>query len=135
MADVGGPNRKPGLTALKIATGEKLWFVPAPPAKCAWGTTRCNNAQSAAASAIPGIVFSGTTDGHLRAYATKDGAIVWDYDTAAPTNTVNAGLTKGGTLDGGGPTIANGVLYTNSGYGRLVGQPGNLLLAFTVDGK
>ena len=42
---------------------------------------------------------------------------------------------KGGTLDGGGPTIANGVLYTNSGYGRLIGQPGNVLLAFTVDGK
>ena len=135
MADVFGAGRNPGLTALKLATGEKLWFVPAPPAKCAWGTTRCNNAQSAAASLIPGVVFSGTTDGHLRAYATKDGAIVWDYDTAVPTNTVNAGLTKGGTLDGGGPTVANGVLYTNSGYGRLVGQPGNLLLAFTVDGK
>lgn len=135
MADVGGPNRKPGLTALKLATGEKVWFVPAPPAKCAWGTTRCNNAQSAAASLIPGVVFSGTTDGHLRAYATKDGAILWDYDTAAPTNTVNAGLTKGGTLDGAGPTVANGVLYTNSGYGRLIGQPGNLLLAFTVEGK
>jgi hypothetical protein len=38
-------------------------------------------------------------------------------------------------LDGGGPTIAAGVLYVNSGYGRLIGQPGNLLLAFTVDGK
>lgn len=135
MADVGGPNRKPGLTALKVATGETRWFVPAPKAVCSWGTTRCNNAQSAAATLIPGVVFSGTTDGHLRAYATKDGAILWDYDTAAAINTVNAGLTKGGTLDGGGPTVANGVLYTNSGYGRLVGQPGNLLLAFTVDGK
>ena len=43
--------------------------------------------------------------------------------------------TSGGALDGGGPTIANGVLYTNSGYGKIVGQPGHLLLAFTVDGK
>jgi polyvinyl alcohol dehydrogenase (cytochrome) len=42
---------------------------------------------------------------------------------------------KGGTLDGGGPVAVNGVLYTNSGYGRLIGQPGNVLLAFTVDGK
>jgi polyvinyl alcohol dehydrogenase (cytochrome) len=130
-----GATRKPGLTALKIATGEQLWSVPAPPAKCSWGATRCNNSQSAAATVIPGAVFSGTADGHLRAYSTKDGAIIWDVDTAQPINTVNAGQAKGGTLDGGGPTVANGVLYTNSGYGRLIGYPGNLLLAFTVDGK
>ncbi len=135
VADPGGAARKPGLTAVKLATGEQLWHVPAPPAKCAWGTTRCLNSQSAAATVIPGVVFSGTSDGHLRAYSTKDGAIIWDVDTAQPINTVNAGQAKGGTLDGGGPTIANGVLYTNSGYGRLIGYPGNLLLAFTVDGK
>jgi polyvinyl alcohol dehydrogenase (cytochrome) len=135
MADPGGAARKPGLTALKIATGEQLWTVPAPKAQCSWGATRCNNSQSAAATVIPGVVFSGTMDGHLRAYSTKDGAILWDYDTAKPISTINAGETKGGTLDGGGPTIANGILYTNSGYGRIIGQPGNLLLAFTVDGK
>jgi len=136
VADVGGAARKPGITALKISNGEKLWNVPAPPAKCGWGTTRCNNSQSAAATVIPGIVFSGTADGHLRAYAIKDGAVVWDFDTAAqPYDAINGMKAKGGTLDGGGPTIANGVLYTNSGYGRLIGQPGNVLLAFTVDGK
>jgi polyvinyl alcohol dehydrogenase (cytochrome) len=136
VADVGGAARKPGITALGIATGEQLWHVPAPPAKCAWGTTRCNNSQSAAATVIPGVVLSGTADGHLRAYSTKDGSIVWDFDTAAVAyDTVNGVKAKGGTLDGGGPTVAGGVLYTNSGYGRLVGYPGSLLLAFTVDGK
>jgi polyvinyl alcohol dehydrogenase (cytochrome) len=138
MADVGGPpdKRKPGITALKIATGEKLWHVPAPAAKCAWGTTRCNNAQSQAATVIPGAVFSGTADGHLRAYATKDGSVIWDFDTAAQSYAaINGSKARGGTLDGGGPIVVNGVLYTNSGYGRLIGQPGNLLLAFTVDGK
>jgi polyvinyl alcohol dehydrogenase (cytochrome) len=135
VADVSGAARRPGITALRIATGERLWHVPAPPAECSWGKTRCNNSQSAAATAIPGAVFSGTADGHLRAYSTKDGAIIWDYDTAQMTETVNGGKAKGGALDGGGPTIVNGVLYTNSGYGRLIGQPGNLLLAFTVDGK
>ncbi|MEK6303653.1 MAG: PQQ-binding-like beta-propeller repeat protein [Acidobacteriota bacterium] len=135
VADVSGAARKPGLTALKIATGEQLWHVPAPPANCSWGTTRCNNSQSAAASVIPGVVFSGTADGHLRAYSTKDGSIIWDFDTARPVETINAGVTKGGALDGGGPVIVNSVVYTNSGYGRLIGQPGNLLLAFTVDGK
>jgi polyvinyl alcohol dehydrogenase (cytochrome) len=135
MADVSGPARQPGITAMRIATGEKLWNVPAPAAKCTWGTTRCNNSQSAAATLIPGVVFSGTVDGHLRAYSITDGKIVWDYDTAVSIATVNGGQTKGGALDGGGPTIANGILFTNSGYGRIVGQPGNLLLAFSVDGK
>ena len=135
VADVSGPERKPGISALRCSTGEVLWHVPAPAAKCSWGTVRCNNSQSAAATSIPGVVFSGTTDGHLRAYSTKDGQIIWDYDTAQPVATVNGGQTKGGAVDGGGPTIANGVLYSNSGYGRIVGQPGNLLLAFTVDGK
>ena len=135
VADTGGRDRKPGITALKIATGEKIWHVPAPAPKCSWGTSRCMNAQSAAATLIPGVVFSGTADGRLRAYSTKDGSILWDYDTAATIGTVNGGQTRGGALDGGGPTIANGILYTNSGYGRLIGQPGNLLLAFTVDGK
>jgi polyvinyl alcohol dehydrogenase (cytochrome) len=136
MADVSGAARKPGITALKIATGEKLWHVPAPKVACSWGTTRCNNAQSQAATLIPGVVFSGTADGHLRAYSTKDGAIIWDFDTAATVyNAVNGMKAKGGTLDGGGPVVVGGVLYVNSGYARLVGHPGNLLLAFTVDGK
>jgi polyvinyl alcohol dehydrogenase (cytochrome) len=135
VADPGGAARKPGLTALKLATGEQLWHVPAPKAQCSWGTTRCNNSQSAAATVIPGVVFSGTADGRLRAYSTKDGAILWEYDTAKPHPTVNAGETKGGTLDGGGPVVADGILYTNSGYGRLIGHPGNLLLAFSVEGK
>ena len=135
VADTTGPQRKPGITALQISTGKQLWHVPAPAANCSWGQVRCNNSQSAAATLIPGVIFSGTVDGHLRAYAIKDGTIIWDVDTALPIVTVNGGLTSGGALDGGGPTIANGVLYTNSGYGRIVGQPGNLLLAFTVDGK
>ena len=135
VADVSGVARKPGITAFKIATGEKLWHIPAPAAKCAWGTARCLNSQSAAATAIPGAVFSGTADGILRAYSSKDGAILWSYDTAQAIQTINAGITKGGTLDGGGPVVVGGMLYTNSGYGRLIGQPGNLLLAFSVDGK
>ena len=128
--------RNPGISAVKIATGEKLWQTPAPAVKCSWGTSRCVNAQSAAASLIPGVVFSGTTDGHLRAYATADGKIIWDFDTAAqPYEAVNGKQAKGGTIDAGGPTIANGILYINSGYGRIIGMPGNALLAFSVDGK
>ena len=37
--------------------------VPAPKVPCSWGTVRCLNSQSAAATVIPGVVFSGTADG------------------------------------------------------------------------
>lgn len=128
--------RKPGLSAVDIATGKVLWQIPAPEVKCSWGTARCTNAQSAAASLIPGVVFSGTSDGHLRAYATADGKIIWDFDTAAqPYNAVNGKQAKGGTIDAGGAVIVGGMVYVNSGYGRILGMPGNALLAFSVDGK
>ncbi|MGA1369814.1 MAG: dehydrogenase, partial [Blastocatellia bacterium] len=117
-------------------TGEQVWNTPAPAVKCSWGTARCTNAQSAAASSIPGVIFSGTTDGWLRAYAAEDGRIVWETDTAAqPWEAVNGRTAKGGTIDAGGPVIVNGIVYINSGYGRIFGSPGNALLAYSVDGK
>lgn len=133
----GSPDkRKPGLSAVDIATGKLLWQVPAPQVKCSWGTQRCSNAQSAAASLIPGVIFSGTSDGRLRAYATADGKILWDFDTAAqPYDAVNGKQANGGTIDAGGATIAGGMVYINSGYGRILGRPGNALIAFSVDGK
>lgn len=130
------PGRKPGgLTALKIETGERVWHTDAPAAVCAWGTFGCSSAQSAAVTVIPGVVFSGSLDGHIRGYATKDGAIVWDFDTGVQFPSVNGVKAKGGSIDTAGPTIAGGMLFVNSGYGRFVGAAGNLLLAFTVDGK
>jgi polyvinyl alcohol dehydrogenase (cytochrome) len=86
-------------------------------------------------SAIPGVVFSGSQDGHLRAYASADGGIVWDFDTAQTFQGVNGVTGAGGSLDNGGAVVAGGMVYVNSGYGRITGQPGNLLLAFSVDGK
>jgi polyvinyl alcohol dehydrogenase (cytochrome) len=74
-------------------------------------------------------------DGHLRAYSTIDGKVVWDSDTAKDYQTVNGIKASGGSLDQGGAVIVNGVLYINSGYGQRSGQPGNVLLAFSVDGK
>ncbi len=126
---------KPGLTALNLATGATVWSTPAPKVECTWGKSRCLPAQSQAVTVIPGIVFSGSMDGHLRGYATKDGSIVWDFDTGKPFETVNGVKATGGSFDAAGPTVANGVLYVNSGYGRIVGQGGNVLLAFTVDGR
>jgi len=124
-----------GLVALRIADGKEVWHVDPPAPKCSWGPRNCLTAQSQAVSAIPGVVFSGSQDGHLRAYSSKDGHVVWDFDTAQPFTTVNGVPAVGGSLDNGGATIAGGMVYVNSGYGRITGQPGNLLLAFSVDGQ
>jgi polyvinyl alcohol dehydrogenase (cytochrome) len=84
---------------------------------------------------VPGVAFAGSMDGHLRAYSTIDGKVMWDYETAKDFPTVNGVRASGGSLDQGGATIVNGVLYINSGYGQRNGQPGNVLLAFSVNGK
>jgi polyvinyl alcohol dehydrogenase (cytochrome) len=121
-----------GMFALSLEKGERVWHRPAP--GCG-DRKRCSPAQSAAVTAIPGVVFSGSIDRHLRAYSTKDGAILWDFDTAGPYKTVNGIEAKGGSLDGAGPAIAGGMLFVNSGYPVFGGMPGNVLLAFSVDGK
>jgi polyvinyl alcohol dehydrogenase (cytochrome) len=79
------------------------------------------------------VVFSGSQDGHLRAYSSEDGRVLWDFDTAQPFDTVNGVTAVGGSLDNGGATVAGGMVFVNSGYGRITGQPGNLLLAFAAD--
>ncbi|MBZ5610766.1 MAG: hypothetical protein LAP38_21085 [Acidobacteriia bacterium] len=40
-----------------------------------------------------------------------------------------------GAMDGPGSVVVNGMLSVNSGYGFAGGIPGNVLLAFSVDGK
>jgi polyvinyl alcohol dehydrogenase (cytochrome) len=121
-----------GLYAIDPASGQIVWTTPHP--GCA-DRPGCSPAQSAAVTAIPGIVFSGGIDGHLRAYATDKGAIVWDVDTAQPYQTVNGVAGNGGSLDGPGPVVVGGMVFVNSGYGFVAGKPGNVLLAFSVDGR
>jgi polyvinyl alcohol dehydrogenase (cytochrome) len=121
-----------GLYALDPSSGQIVWTTPHPGCGNQPG---CSPAQSAAVTAIPGIVFSGGIDGHLRAYASGNGAIVWDVDTAQPYKTVNGVAGNGGALDGPGPVVVGGMLFVNSGYQFITGKPGNVLLAFSVDGK
>jgi polyvinyl alcohol dehydrogenase (cytochrome) len=125
---------QPGISALKLATGEKVWSTPAPNVTCS-EIPDCKPAQSAAVSVIPGAVFSGAINGHFRAYSTRTGEIIWDFDTAHAFETVNKVPGHGGSINDGGPAIANGMVFTNSGYSGFGGSPGNVLLAFSVDGK
>ena len=121
-----------GLFALALDTGEVVWHTPHPGCGDAAG---CSPAQSAAVTAIPGVVFSGGLDGHLRAYDAANGRIIWDVDTKGTYETVNGTTALGGSLDGPGPVVVGGMLYVNSGYAFAGGAPGNVLLVFSVDGK
>jgi polyvinyl alcohol dehydrogenase (cytochrome) len=123
------PNAGGGLFALDLATGKISMQVPAVP--CG-GRSRCSPALSAAVTGIPGVVFSGGVSGYLRAYATNDARLLWEVDTARDYATVNGVSARGGAMDGPGPTIVDGMLYVNSGYGQWGGLPGNVLLAFEV---
>jgi polyvinyl alcohol dehydrogenase (cytochrome) len=120
-----------GLTALKLEDGSKAWF--AQPQPCDPPKPGCSPAQSAALTAIAGAVFSGSLDGHLRAFSADDGKVIWDFDTAKEFTTVNGVAAKGGSLDGAGPAVSGEMLFVNSGYPRQGGMPGNVLLAFGAD--
>jgi polyvinyl alcohol dehydrogenase (cytochrome) len=139
---------KPGLSALDAMSGTLVWNIPAPVAPCHYAGDRskdfaqgaCIRAQSAAPSIMPGVIFSGTLDGWFRAYDTSNGKIIWEFSTTAQTYaTVNGNPTQpGGGIDGMGPTIAGGMVYTMSGFNGAsqTGSNGNnVLLAFSVDGK
>jgi polyvinyl alcohol dehydrogenase (cytochrome) len=134
-----------GLTAIDAATGATLWHTPAPPAVCGWGdapnalaaangAVSCSPAQPGAAAAIPGAVFSGSVDGHMRAFSGKTGAMLWDFDTAQSFKAVNGAMAIGGSISNGAEAVAGGMLYVNSGSAG-VHQPGDALIAFSIDGK
>jgi polyvinyl alcohol dehydrogenase (cytochrome) len=124
------PTAGGGLTALRVADGSVEWH--AEPPSCA-GRPNCSPAQLAAVTAIPGVVFSGSLDGHLRAYSAQDGKVIWDFDTVREYQTVNGVKASGGAIDGPGAVVANGMVLVNSGYMRFGGIPGNVLLAFGVE--
>jgi polyvinyl alcohol dehydrogenase (cytochrome) len=121
-----------GIHAVRLSTGQRTWFTPPPAPAC--GTGRgCNAAQSAAVTAIPGVVFSGSNDGALRAFSATTGAIVWEFDTNKEFTSVNGVPAKGASLIGPGPVVVGGMVYVNSGYGAFGGRPGNVLLAFGAE--
>jgi polyvinyl alcohol dehydrogenase (cytochrome) len=125
------PAASGGMNALDLRTGRKVWSVPG--AGCA-NKTPCKPSQSAAVTLIPGAAFSGTMDGRLRAYSTRDGKVLWEFDTARDFATVNGVKANGGSMSNGGPAIVGGMLFVNSGYSHHGGiLPGNVLLAFSTE--
>ena len=134
-SDVITPNPG-GLSAVRLRTGELVWYAEPPPPICAGPGVRsgfmsgCDASLPAAVSVIPGVVFSGSNDGGLRAHSAESGEVIWIFDTNREFDTVNGVPASGGSLNAGGPVIVDGMVYVNSGYAFMGSRGGNVLLAF-----
>lgn len=124
---------QPGLYALHPASGKLLWSAHADDV-CA-GRSDCDPGILAAITVIPGALFAGHMDGRIRAYDSSTGQVLWQYDTTQEVTTVSGQKARGGSVGGGGPVVADGMVYVNSGYGIYWHMAGGLLIAFSVDGK
>jgi polyvinyl alcohol dehydrogenase (cytochrome) len=122
--------RKPGLFAINPVDGDIKWFVPAPETCRSEERPACDPGFSAPVTAIPGVVFAGSFDGHLRAFEIRSGKLLWDFDTDRDFPSVSGDLAKGGSIESAGPLVQNGHVIVNSGYlfGDRMG--GNALLVF-----
>jgi polyvinyl alcohol dehydrogenase (cytochrome) len=110
-----------GMAAAKLTTGEVVWRANPP------------LGAQAPATVIPGIVFSGSSNGALHAYSSVNGQSLWSFDTNRAFDAVNKVEAKGGGMGGAsGPVAAGGMLFVTSGSADLFGGPqrGNVLLAF-----
>jgi len=117
------------VVALAVDDGAQVWEAPPVQDTCG-GRRGCHTAQPGAVTLIPGVLFSGSLDGHLRAHDTEDGRIIWDVDTVGAIETVNGVEAEGGAINGPGPTVAGGRVFVVSGYSTFGFMPGNVLLAF-----
>ena len=118
-----------GMRALTVAEGNLVWQQP-PFAKLCAAARGCSAGQGGPLTAIPGAVLNAGMDGGLRAYSTKDGSLLWTFDTNRDFDTVNGVKAHGGSMDAAGPVVVDGMVYVASGSGGLVGRQGNVLLAF-----
>lgn len=121
-----------GLHAVDLISGKKTWYTPPEDPVCS-PQPGCSRVQSAALTTVPGIVFSSSADGAVRAYAAGSGRVLWRFDTNQEFTTVNAVSAHGGSIDGPGQIAANGMLYVTSGNSGPFGRGGNVLLAFSVE--
>jgi polyvinyl alcohol dehydrogenase (cytochrome) len=120
-----------GVHAVDLVTGQRVWSVGPHVTLCEPGPG-CSAVQSAALTSIPGVVFAGSIDGGIRAYAAETGEVTWSDAPTQAFETVNGVDARGASMDGPGPVVVGGMLYVTAGYGGFVGRPGNVLLAFAV---
>jgi polyvinyl alcohol dehydrogenase (cytochrome) len=121
-----------GMRALSLASGQMVWSMDPQPRLCGEART-CRAAQGGATTVVPGAVLSGSLDGGMRAYSTTDGKVLWTFDSNREFETVNGVKANGGGIEGPGAIVADRMIFFNSGYGGILGRPGNVLLAFGIE--
>ena len=124
----GGVSRAGSFAGLDSATGTTIWEKAVPihsfPFGLPWDLGFPLASPLGAVSVANGVMYGETMDGHDVALDAATGATLFDYAGAGSSIA--------------GPAISNGVVYWGNGYGRLIPglfQPGNLLYAFSVDGR
>lgn len=127
------------LFALNPSNGQVIWSKPNPANGCDGkpGRPQCRLALPAATT-VPGVVFQGSWDGHLRAHDSRNGNILWQFDTYRNYLGVNGLTGQGGSINGAGATVVGDMVFVNSGYsafGPGTSLPGNVLLAFSLNGN
>ncbi|HIE91527.1 MAG TPA: cytochrome C oxidase Cbb3 [Acidobacteria bacterium] len=147
-----------GLSAVGLRTGELVWYAEPPAPLCAEAADAdgaagarsgragrggrggrggagfgCNAALPAAITAIPGVIFSGSNDGGFRAHSAENGDVLWTFDANGEFETVNGVPARGGSINGPGPVVVDGMVYVGVGYQFIGSRPGNVLLAFGID--
>ncbi|MEZ5489664.1 MAG: PQQ-binding-like beta-propeller repeat protein [Gammaproteobacteria bacterium] len=125
---------RPGIYSFFVETGEPGWFREERPA-CDNRSERLSSCDtryghSVLPLLIDGALVSGTVDGRLMIFDKDDGSLLFEFDTVQNYQTVNGVEGLGGAIDSHGISAGGGLLLVNSGYGRVGGTPGNVLLAF-----
>ena len=125
-------NRKPGMHSLDAETGNIIWSNISDK-ECKDIDFNCDPGISAAVTAVPGAVIAGHLDGKIKVYDKENGNILWSYNTLRDFESISGSPAYGGSFSGSGPSIRNGYMAINSGYGIYNHMPGNVLLLFSLD--
>ena len=125
-------NRKPGMHSLDAETGNIIWSNISDK-ECKDIDYNCDPGISAAVTAVPGAVIAGHLDGKIKVYDKENGNILWSYNTLRDFESISGSRAYGGSFSGSGPSIRNGYMAINSGYGIYNHMPGNVLLLFSLD--
>ncbi len=125
---------RPGVYSFFVGTGEPSWFFEAE-ADCDNRIERLRNCDSRFGHSVTPLLIdggfvSGSVDGRLFIFDKDSGDILFQYDTVQDYETVNGVPGHGGAIDAHGIAAGGGLLLVNSGYGRMGGTAGNVLLAF-----
>ena len=125
------PHEPGDLVALDPADGSLRWRATQPEARCSWGQDEsCVGAQSAAPTAIPGVVFTSAWDGFVRAHSSRTGKVIWEFDTGRRFDAIN-GTAQGGQISAYPIQVVDGHVYVTSGASSMA-RPGNALLVFAI---